>query len=273
MNKKMKILFFCITLFVCVAGCDIFPKGIMAAPVDDDISIEKGEEEKYLIDFLDALKFNDKEMAKEIWPDGDDELRNAKMDTISETWNGRDVVSYTKLGEEFRPKSETMPEGMIYHYQLKRENETIEVEFGMSTAYEQEPKMDSFRFSIDPEPIGSIATWRKYNPAQWFMVLLSVCEILFSLYVAVRCIKERPKLWILWVVFILAAYGGIAFTFTDQIQVGAFAYTFFMPKILIHSSIGVQIFLSVPFGAIIYYWRSKKKGVKKIKSSVIDTAK
>lgn len=267
---KEKTILFCITLFFCMMVCSVLPKTVMAAQVNGALSIEGGVEEQYLVVFLEALEHKDKGAAGKIWHNSEDESRNASMDTIFEIWDGRDIASYTKLGEEFRPESKKLPEGMNYHYQLERENETIQIEFGMNSAYGDEPKMDSFRFTITPKPVGSLATWRLYNPAQWLMALLAVCEIVFSFYVALLCIKERPKFWILWVLFILAAYGGVALTLTGHIQVGAFVYTFFMPKIIIYSSIGVQIFLSLPIGAIIYYWCSKKKKKGKRRKSNIN---
>lgn len=76
--------------------------------------------------------------------------------------------------------------------------------------------------------------------------------MIFTLYTARICIKEKRKRWGLWLLLIMIVYGGVCFTVTENVQVGFFVYTLFMPKIMKYTT-GVQVFLSVPVDAIAYW--------------------
>lgn len=89
------------------------------------------------------------------------------------------------------------------------------------------------------------------------MKILMVAEIVFSLVMFILCIKEKPRLWILWEVAILLAYGGVKIGLAQKFTIGIFAYLLYFPKIFF-SSTGVILELSLPLGAIAYCCARKK---------------
>lgn len=96
------------------------------------------------------------------------------------------------------------------------------------------------------------------------MAFCAILEVVFTLYTAIICIKRKQKLWGLWLLLIMIVYGGVCFTVTENVQVGFFVYTLFMPKIMKYST-GIQVFLSVPVGAIAYWIfnHNKRKELEK----------
>ena len=58
--------------------------------------------------------------------------------------------------------------------------------------------------------------------------------------------------------FILLAYAGVVFPTTGDLIVSFYIYTLALPKILKFHGLGMQVYLSVPIGAIIY-WIIKEK--------------
>lgn len=139
--------------------------------------------------------------------------------------------------------------------------------FASQSGYSVEEKLVSEQLADAdaPQITGTLDTWRQFNTAQWLFTGLAAAEIAFSLYMAFVCIKRRPRLWGLWLFFIVFVYAGIAFPTRGDLIISFYIYTLGFPKILIIQGWGMKIFISLPVGAAVFY---TKYGRNKIRKSI-----
>lgn len=246
-----------ITILLFFAVSLLFSKEIMAVNQDVQISQTDMVAEQYLIPLLNALKNRDRAAVYELWVikvelDEEDKY----LETMFDLWNGREIASVEKLDKKKRIAEGKTPGGITYRYEVMSGNESLEVKF---TVADDSKKLDWFHITATPQITGTLDTWREFNLAQWLMAALATAEIIFSFYVAVICIKERPKLWGLWLAFILTIYSGMAFSTKGDIIIRFFLSTFAFPKILNIQNLEMQVSLSIPIGAVIYLMRHRRK--------------
>ena len=219
-------------------------------------------EEQYLNKFMEAIKNRDTDLACEVWKGKKDESTINLFTQTYDFWAGREITSYKKLREEVREenKEEKRPAGMVYEYEIISGDEQFSLSFAITNESDGGHYIDYFNIQPKTQPIGTIATWRQFTLVHWFMVILALTDIGFSVYMLVLCVKEKPKLWGLWLLFILAVYGGISIsvsTVLKKLRFGIIVYTFCFPGLLTYPS-GVKVCLTVPIGAIVYWFKKRK---------------
>lgn len=218
-------------------------------------------DEYYLVQFMEAIINRDDDLACELWVDGKNADTIEALTKLYDYWGGKEISSYKKISEEAYPADETRkrPAGTTYEYELVSGEKIEKVTFSIMEEYNGGQYIDNFKFT----PVTSISykdiipNWFRYG--RWAMILLTVIEVVYTFYISVLCIKDKSRLWGLWVVFILVAYGGITINVFDSFKMGLFVYTLGFPRILLFLNAGVQLYLSVPFGAIIYAVKRKKR--------------
>lgn len=222
-------------------------------------------EEQYLNKFMEAIKNRDTDLVCEVWKGKKDESTINLFTQTYDFWAGREITSYKKLREEIREenKEEKRPTGTLYEYEIISGDEQFNLSFAITNESDGGRYIDYFNIQPKTQPIGTIATWKQFTLAHWFMLALALAEMGFSVYMLVLCVKEKPKLWGLWLLFVLAVYGGISISVSSvlkKLRFGVIAYTFCFPELLTYPS-GAKVRLTVPIGAIVY-WLKKRKASK-----------
>lgn len=256
---KMRWIFFLIVFSLCIMMSNLFSKVVMAEQEDTDNMCKNTTSDQYLETFLDAIKNRDEVSAGELWPSHMVDSKKDVFSTLFDFWDGREISSYKKLDETERPRSEEYPKGKTYLYQIESGTEIFQAEFSIADNYEGKPRIDSFHFLFNPEVTGTLSTWKQFNMAQWLITFLAIGEIIVSFYIVINCLKKKPKLWGIWILFILLAYGGIAFDTVGGFKLTFYVYVLTLPKILNYQNLGIQIYFSLPIGAVIYWMKYGKK--------------
>lgn len=216
-----------------------------------DIKMEQADEvaEEFIVPVLRALQSGNK---NDIYTKWVDKRKSKESDDLFEMlidiWNRREIISVKRIGERERLAEGKTPLGTTYSYEVTCKYDKAKVEITVS-----DQGIDWINISVIPKVTGTISTWRQFNHAQWIMTGIALIEILFSIYMAFHCIERKPKFWGMWTAFILLAYVGVAFPTTGDLIVSFYIYTLALPKILNFQGIGMQVYFSVPIGAIIYY--------------------
>ncbi|GLB29674.1 hypothetical protein LAD12857_15970 [Lacrimispora amygdalina] len=225
--------------------------------------------EAYLEQYLEAFNNQDEEAAYRLWIHGDDseKARKSYADLFSrhlKIWGIKKTYIYTKSGEKYRPAEGKRPAGILYTYEIECPEDTFQVELSIDKNYNGKAGLNYFKLKRQEEPTEKYSTCREFNFAQWVMAFCAILEVIFTLYTSSICIKKKQKRWGLWLLLIMIVYGGVCFTVTENVKVGFFVYTLFMPKIMKYTT-GIQVFLSVPVGAFVYWIlnHNKRKEIKK----------
>ena len=211
----------------------------------------------------------------EVWKGENEESTVDFFTDVYDFWAGREITSYKKMGEKVREenKEEKLPAGTLYGYEIISGDEQFDLSFVITNESDGGKYIDYFNIQPKTQPIGTIATWKQFTIVHWFMAVLALAEIGFSVYMLVLCVKEKPKWWGLWLLFILAVYGGISISVVSvlkKLRIGFIVYTFCFPKLLTYPS-GVTVYLTVPIGAIVY-WLERRKASKAIEYLVEDNS-
>lgn len=256
MMKKCKIFFVIMAMSIIYS---MFGHEVLAASTVENKQGEMAIEDEYLIRFIEAIKDRDTDSMRELWVGKGDGLSQESFDKLFDYWDGKEITSYKKIGEKKRSADEKQkqPSGMEYEYDITSGSETIRLKFSITDEYKDGRYIDSYQFLNNVQSTEVIDLHKKLKLAQWGMKILMVAEIAFSLTMFILCIKERPRLWVLWEAAILLIYGGIAIGFAQKFTIGIFAYLLYFPKIFF-SSTGIMLELSLPLGAITYYCTRKK---------------
>lgn len=268
MNKGLKKLL--LLLIICFNTITFFiysSKVAIASELNNNVSNVKTAQDIYLEKYLDAFNNVDAEAAFNLWlQEGD--IKEAKESSLAsfqeylEIWGDKKSYTYTKLGEKERPSRKEYLGGTEYSYLVKTEEGLFQADLVLINNYNGQSGLSYFKLTRKEEPIGTYNTWKQFDFWQWLMAFCAIIEVVFTLYTSRICIKRKQKLWGLWLLLIMIVYGGVCFTVTENVQVGFFAYTLFMPKIMKYST-GIQVFLSVPVGAIAYWIFNHKNRIKK----------
>jgi len=156
-------------------------------------------------------------------------------------------------------KEKKRPAGTTYEYEITSGDETFDFIFSITDEYQGGRYIDYFEILPQSQSNKAFASLKWFKPFRLAMVILSIIEIGYSFYMIALCLKEKPRFWGFWLLFIFTVYGGVSFSFTEKLKIGMFVYTFAMPKILIYTGLGFEIYLSVPIGAIAYWFQRKRK--------------
>lgn len=268
-NETMKKVCF-IIMFLLFITAGYGSGEAAAAPIRNaDTSRDAGADredrvlEEYLAPLLTALKNRDKEAMCSLWVDiTEPEEKEQFFELFFDIWNGRTWNSAEKLEEKRRQAEGAAPGATIYSYLVDCGEESPRVELAVS---DDSGKIDWIRIAASPVVTGTPSTWRQFNTAQWIMTILAVIEVLFSVWMTVLCVKRKPRLWGLWVMFILSVYAGIIFMTKGDLIISFFIYTFAFPKILDYQNLGMRVYLSLPLGAAVYYFRYGREQLRKRK--------
>ena len=268
-NMIRKLLLFLALCLYAVILSELSSSEVFASELKSEKATAKMTPEAYLEQYLEAFNNLDADAAFNLWlHEGDikeaQESSLASFQEYLEIWGDKKSYTYTKLGEKERPSRKEYLGGTEYLYLVKTEEGLFQADLVLIDNYNGQSGLSYFKFTRKEEPIGTYNTWKQFDFWQWFMAFCAIIEVVFTLYTSRICIKRKQKLWGLWLLLILIVYGGVCFTVTENVQVGFFVYTLFMPKIMKYST-GVQVFLSLPVGAIVYWIlnHNKRKEIKK----------
>ncbi len=266
--KLIRSLFFILVTCLYAIILSGFSSGEVIA---SELNIEKSSAnmtpESYLEQYLEAFNNQDEEAAYRLWIHGDnsEKARKSFADLFSghlKIWGLKKAYTYTKSGEKYRPAEGKRPAGILYTYEIKCPEDTFQVKLSIDNNYNGKSGLNYFKLKRQEEPTGKFSTWRKFDFAQWVMAFCAILEVIFTLYTSGICIKKKQKRWGLWLLLIMIVYGGVCFTVTENVKVGFFVYTLFMPKIMKYTT-GIQVFLSAPVGAIAYWIFNHNNRIKK----------
>ena len=253
---RLVLIFF--ILFCCA------PQTVMGMQAGEQ-EITEEDAEHFLRDLLETVKNKDMDkIVGELWAGS-----RTPTDTVFSLWKENEIVSLKLKGKKIRRASARSPEGMDFHYQIITKEDEFEADFSL-VWQDGKIKFDQFKLTLLAKPTGRLRTWRTFNIFQWLMLFLAAAEILFSVYTAWRCFKERPRFKALWIIFILVFYGGISFSTTNCFVLTFYIYTFAFPKILNYAGLYTRVYLSFPVGAVAYWMRHGKAGVKKERGNGAD---
>jgi len=241
-------------LAVVLIICNMPIYEVFAASTDKEVAIE----DEYAIRFMEAIKDRDTDSLLELWVGEDSEQLQESFYELYDYWDGKEITSYKKIGEEYRPGNEKKkrPSGMEYEYEIISGSEIVRLKFSITDEYNGGRYIDSYQFSNKVQSSEIIETTKKLKPEKVIMMILMVIEVIFSLAMFILCVKEKPKFWILWGIAILLIYGGIAIELKQKITVGIFCYLLYFPKIFFTSN-GFILRLSFPLGAFAYFFVRK----------------
>lgn len=213
---------------------------------------------QYLIPLLEALKNHDIESMYEVWVEQPVSDKNDLFfNQLFEIWDRRTWKSIEKGDTKIREAEGDAPSAVVYGYTVMCDEEDIDIEFAVS---DTSKSIDALSMTRNAHQIiGTLGTWRQFNLAQWLFTGVAAAELVFSLYMAFHCIKKKPRLWGLWLAFILTVYAGIAFPTQGDLIISFFVRTFSFPKILKYRDLGMKIFISIPIGAVMYYIKYEKR--------------
>ena len=248
MKKRfsVSILFLCLVFSFMIPGFVAFADQSKDNVKGDDVS------DKYLIPLLTALKNKDNKLMYELWIEQPVTEENDEFfEQFFTQWNGRVWSSIEAKGKKKRAADGPAPSAVEYYYLVTCGREEIDFAFAIS---DTSKKIDWIKINCDAQQItGTIDTWRQFNFAQWLFAGVAIAELVFSLYIAVICIRNRNRLWGLWLIFIIFAYAGIAFPTKGDLIVSFYVYLFAFPKIIIIQDWGAMVYISFPIGAVVYY--------------------
>lgn len=233
-----------------------------AALANQDINTpQENVEEQYLIPFLEALQNRDMEVMHKLWIDQyNTEKGDAIIKMFFDKWGGRGFSSIKRLKVESQAADGPAPSAKNYTYEVMNGKEKTIVNLSIA---DDSNKIQGFEFRS--KPTGTFSTWRQFNAAQWIITAIAVAEVILSFYAAKLCIKNRPRFWGIWLIFILVPYGGVVISDLHDLIVSFYIATFSLPKILVYKHVGIKVYLSVPIGTIIYLIKLKyeksRKGV------------
>ena len=262
MDKSIRNLF--ITLIVAVIVSAVSYHEVRAEQIFTSKSEAETIDEKYFLKFMEAVKNGDTDLLYEVWIE---EKKQSTIDSFAPVyayWNGKEITSYRKTGEERRPKNDEkgQPTGTVYDYEIVSGDEVFYLRFAITDEYKGGRYIDSYNFSNVKQSAEKNGIHNQIKPIHWINIPLAIIAIGFSLYVLGLCVKEKPKWWWGWMFFIVVIYGGISITFTEKIKIGFLIYTFYMPRISIFSNggniMGIEICMSVPLGAVVYWFKRRK---------------
>ena len=246
---RLVLIFF--ILFFCA------PQAVMGMQ-GGEREITEEDAERFLRDLLETVKNKDMDkIVSELWAGS-----RTPTDTVFSLWKENEIVSLKLKEKKIRRASAMKPEGMDFHYQIVAKEEGFEVDISL-VWQDGKIKFDQFKLTLLAKPTGMLRTWRTFHIFQWLMLFLAAAEIVFSVYTAWRCFKERPRFKVLWIMFILVFYGGISFSTTNYFVLTFYVYTFAFPKILNYAGLYTRVYVSFPVGAIAYWIRHGKADVKK----------
>lgn len=256
-NMIRKILSFMLLCLYVVIFSELSSSEVVASELNIEKISVKMTPEAYLEQYLEAFNNQDEEAAYRLWIHGNDseKARKSFADLFNghlKIWGVKKSYTYTKSGEKYRPAEGKRPAGVLYTYEIECPENTFQVELSIDNNYNGKSGLNYFKLKRQEEPTGKFSTWRKFDFAQWVMAFCAILEVIFILYTSSICIKKKQKRWGLWLLLIMIVYGGVCFTVTENVKVGFFVYTLFMPKIMKYTT-GIQVFLSVPVGAIAYW--------------------
>jgi len=232
-------------------------------------------DEKYFLKLMEAVKNSDTDSLCEIWVGEKSQSTIDLFAPVYDYWNGKEVTSYRKVSEERRPKNDEkgQPAGTVYDYEIISGEEVFYLRFAIADEYNGGRYIDSFDFLVNKQSAEKNGIRNQIKLIRWINLFMAIIAVGFSLYVLVLCLKEKPKWWGWWMFLIVVIYGGISITITEKIKIGFLIYTFYMPRILIYSNgdqiRGIEICMSVPLGAVAY-WFKRRKVSKPIRYSVND---
>ncbi len=107
---------------------------------------------------------------------------------------------------------------------------------------------------------GNPGTMKGADALQWLVLLFGVAEYGFVIWMAVDCLRRKPKAKVGWLLLILL----ISSIFTLTITSGRLSFNFnfgiylHLSTLLKDSAGAIQLKLFVPLGAIVYWFRRKK---------------
>lgn len=242
-----------LVLLLCIIISVIFSGTVLAKQEID--TPQDNVEEQYLIPFLEALQHQDMEAMHKLWIDQyNTEKGDKNIEMLFDTWRGRGFSSIKRLKVELQAANGPAPSAKNYTYEVMNGNEKIIVNLSIA---DDSKRIQGFEFQS--QPTGTLSTWKQFNVVQWFITALAAAEVILSLYAAKQCIKNRPRLWGIWLIFILVPYGGVVISNLNDLIVTFYIATFSLPKILIYKYVGIQAYLSVPIGTITYLIKFKYK--------------
>lgn len=258
----MKKLLISIAFLIFIVVNFGFPIAISAASQDINDSQDEVSNQ-YLEPLLAALKSRNNEEMRKLWIEemgkAESKEGDKTFEMLFDLWNGKDWTSVEKLDEKRRLAEGDTPSATIYRYKVMNKESTTKIEFAVEDASK---RIDAMNISLDLQTTAALLIRRNFGVTPWLFIGLVVAEIGFSLYVAFLCIRTKPKLWGIWLAFILTIYGGIAIATKGDLIVSFFVYTFAFPRLSIHQNLVSKIYLSVPIGAIIYFIKYKRKSIK-----------
>lgn len=219
-------------------------------------------DEKYFLQLMDAIKNRDMDKALEIWVGDKDKSNTDIFTNFFNYWNGREITSYKKLSEERRPenKEKKIPSGITCKYEIVSEDKLFQVVFSITDEYKGGRYIDSVQFYGEKGTSKTDNSWNQFKFVKWGLLAFQIVEIAFSLYMAFRCIREKPKFWGIWLPFILLIYGGVVLDITSGLKVGVFVYILRWTEVFISHN-GIRIALALPIGAVVYWLQRRKRRV------------
>ncbi|WP_143322440.1 hypothetical protein [Clostridium sp. HBUAS56010] len=252
--KKVLLSFIMLLLFTITWR---YPQMINA----ESQNVYDSQSEQYLTPLLQALKNRDEKAMYKLWIDKSESEESSKLfEMLFDLWDGENWDSTEKLGEKKRNSEGSTPGATIYRYKVKNGTGSREIEFSV---IDDSNDIDWIHITADIPTPRLLTLLHHFSGGQWFMAVLAVAEVLFSLYVTFLCIKKKPRLWGCWLAFILTIYGGIIITLGDDVILTFFFRTLTFPKILEHQKFGTQVYVSVPVGAIIFLIKNRVEKSKR----------
>lgn len=103
MFKALKFFIVILTLSMI---CNILAYKVLAAATDESMPNEMTIEDEYFIRFMEAIKDRDTDSMHELLMGKEKALSQEAINEIYDYWNGREMTSYKKIGEEKRPENE-----------------------------------------------------------------------------------------------------------------------------------------------------------------------
>jgi len=256
---KNKVVYIIMLLGIMMS---FLPLNLMSANGQDTDSAQEDEiAEQYIIPLLRALQYGNKDQLYAKWVEADKpgtKETEEIFDSLIALWDGREAISVKRTGKTKRLSRDKTPSGATYQYEATCTYDTVKVEITISNL---DQRIDWINLRATPKVTGTLSTWSQFNYAQWLVTGAAIVEILFSIFMAYHCVKRKPRLWGLWLAFILLVYGGVAFSTIGGLKLTFYIYTLRFPKLLKVQGLGIKIYLSLPVGAIVYY---VKKGRKKL---------
>lgn len=251
---KNKVVYIILLLTIMMS---FFQINLISVHGQDTKSLQKDKvAEQYVMPLLHAFQYGEKDDIYMKWVDSNKTKESeAFFDQLIDLWDGREAVSVRRTGETKRSAKGKVPSGITYSYEVTCIYDTAKVELTVSDS----GKIDWINISVTPKVTGRFSDWRRFSPSQWLMTGVAAVEILFSIAMAFQCMKRKPRFWGFWLAFILLIYGGIAISTIKGLGISFYIYAMALPKVLYVEGLGMQIYVSLPIGAIIYCIMKSRK--------------